>query len=84
MNYDVILIAPPSHMAVGVYLLGTYDYYWQKNGKNYFYLETTGEGWRIRQLPSEYIGVSAYLYELKAIPVLRMSGSPNGREAIVC
>jgi FtsZ-binding cell division protein ZapB len=70
MNYDIVLLSLPGHMAVGVYLPGTYGSYYQNNGKNYFYLETTGEGWKIGQLPNEFKGVGAYLYELKAIPVL--------------
>jgi hypothetical protein len=73
MSYDVILVSPPGHMAVGVNMPGTYGSYYVSNSKNYFYLETTGEGWTIGQLPPDYKGTSAYLYQLKAIPILTHS-----------
>lgn len=68
MNYDVILIAPPGHMAVGVYI-DVYGSYWEYNGKKYFFLETTNVGWEIGDLPSDYEGSTAYLYELLPIPI---------------
>jgi hypothetical protein len=70
MNYDVILVSPPGHVAVGVNMPGTYGSYYNWNSKEYFYLETTGEGWTIGQLPNEYKGVSVSVYELKAIPIM--------------
>ncbi|WP_256301708.1 hypothetical protein [Haloarchaeobius salinus] len=63
-NYDCILIQPPQHMAVGVYgndLPGTY---WEYNGRRYYYLETTGNGWTVGELPPEYEGEDAYLYDV--------------------
>ena len=63
-NYDCILIQPPQHMAVGVYgndLPGTY---WEYNGRRYYYLETTGNGWGVGELPPEYDGEDAYLHEV--------------------
>jgi len=68
MNYDVILIAPPGHMAIGVYI-DTYGSYWEYDGKEYFFLETTSVGWEIGEIPQDYEGSSAYLYELKPIPI---------------
>src|SRR4030042_2644657 len=62
MNYKVILINPPGHMAVGVNIPGTYGSYYNYEEKEYFYLETTGDGWKIGELPNEYKGTSAYLY----------------------
>ncbi|WP_440992061.1 hypothetical protein [Haloarchaeobius baliensis] len=63
-NYDCILIQPPQHMAVGVYgndLPGTY---WEYDGRRYYYLETTGNGWGVGELPPEYEGEDAYLYDV--------------------
>jgi hypothetical protein len=67
LNYDVILIAPPEHMAVGVQI-DTFGAYWTYNDENYFYLETTGEGWEIGEFPDDF-EESALLYELKPIPI---------------
>jgi hypothetical protein len=33
---------------------GVYGTYWNYNDGHYFYCETTGEGWTIGELPSEY------------------------------
>jgi hypothetical protein len=68
LNYDIILIAPPEHMAVGVYI-DTYGSYWTYEGQDYYYLETTGEGWEIGELPDDYAGSSAYLYPLNPTPL---------------
>jgi hypothetical protein len=67
LNYDVILIAPPEHMAVGVQI-DTFGAYWTYNDENYFYIETTGEGWEIGEFPDDF-EESALLYELKPIPI---------------
>ena len=69
MNYDVILIAPPRHMAVGVNI-DTDGWSYTKNNKQYFYLETTSEGWEIGSIPDEYKQVGAYRYELKPTPII--------------
>lgn len=68
LYFDVILIAPPEHMAVGVNI-DAYGTYYTLNEKKYFFLETTGEGWEIGEVPSDFIDESAYLYELKPIPI---------------
>ncbi len=70
MNYDVILINPPEHMAVGVNIPGSYGYSWMYDDVKYFYLETTGDGWKIGELPNEYTESSAYLYPLNPIPII--------------
>lgn len=78
MGYGVVLFALPSpdpeHVAVG--LLGgegIYGTYWEHNGGKYFYLETTGEGYEIGVLPSEYEGKSAYIYDIVPVPILTHS-----------
>jgi len=68
MNYDVILIAPPEHMAVGVHV-DTWGSYWEYNGRAYYFLETTSVGWEIGEIPDDYKETSAYLYELTPIPI---------------
>jgi len=69
MGYDtsLILYKPditlPGHMAVGVQgddgYLGTS--YWD-SGKAYFYCETTGDGWRMGEIPQQYKDEQASLY----------------------
>jgi hypothetical protein len=64
LNYDTIFIAPPSHYAVGIWggdLVGSYYTY---NNRRYYYCETTGDNWKIGQIPDEFKGVSAYLYTI--------------------
>jgi len=57
MGYEVVLLELPQHMGVGVKWAdghpGTYVLY---EGAKYYYLETSGRGWKIGQLPDEYKG----------------------------
>jgi len=39
--------------------------YYEHEGKRYFYLETTGEGWQIGQLPPEIIDIRVSIYPLR-------------------
>lgn len=73
LNYDVMLLGLPTHMAVGVYIEGVEGSYYPYDSREYFYLETTSEGWRLGEIPSEYKGASAYLYPLLPVPVLTHS-----------
>ena len=62
---DMILIQPPGHKAVGI--LGSDDLpgtYWTLDGDRYYYIETTGVGWGISDLPDEYRDADAYLYDV--------------------
>lgn len=71
MGYGTILINPPNHLAVGVAGgEGIYGTYWELDGIKYYYLETTGEGFEIGDIPPEYVGSSAYLYELIPVPII--------------
>jgi len=73
MNYDVILINPPGHMAVGVNIPGTYGTYWSYNDEEYFYLETTEEGWEIGELPPQFEDTNAYIYPITPKPIITFS-----------
>lgn len=66
LGYEVCLIIPvdKNHCAVGVSIEGVYGLYYDYEGTKYYYLETTGEGWEIGDIPSEYEGVSAYIFPL--------------------
>jgi len=66
MGYDVALLhlSNAYHMAVGVVVPDMYGLYYDYNGKHYYYLETTGEGWEIGQIPSDIKDTTAYMYPL--------------------
>ena len=68
MGYGVVLIDLPGHVAVGV-AAEAYGTYWVHEGTKYFYVETTGEGWGLGQLPEEYEGEPAYIYPIFPVPV---------------
>lgn len=65
IGYDAVLINPPGHLAVGI--LGSEGYqgsYYTYSGQRYYYCETTGEGWIMGQIPSEYLGQSATIIQV--------------------
>jgi len=63
-GYDMVLIQPPEHMAVGIYGSDLPGYYWQQDGRKYFYIETTGEGWGIGDLPETYQNADAIVHQV--------------------
>lgn len=66
MGYDVALLVlkDAQHMAVGIALSGNYGTYYEYGGKQYFYLETTGEGWNIGEIPPSITETRANIYPL--------------------
>jgi hypothetical protein len=67
MGYGTVYINPTNHYAVGILgdnLKGTYWEYPQTSGQKYYYCETTGDGFKIGQIPETYSGVSAYIYPI--------------------
>ena len=84
MGYGVVLIEFPEHCAVGVKGgENVYGTYWEYEGSKYYYIETTGEGWGIGQLPEEYENTSAIIYPMIPTPVLTHDGSVKGIGDIV-
>lgn len=71
MGYGVVLLALPDHMAVGVKgvenLTGAY---WLYEGNRYYYVETTGTGWQVGEIPAEYSGSPATVLSLVPRPVI--------------
>lgn len=64
-EYDMVLIQPPGHMAAGIY--GKDDLpgvYWEYDGRKYYYIETTGVGWGIGDLPQAYEDSKAYVHQV--------------------
>ena len=67
MGYGTLYINPPNHYAVGILgnnLKGTYWTYPDGSNKTYYYCETTGDGFKIGQLPDAFQGQSAYIYSI--------------------
>jgi hypothetical protein len=62
--YDMVLIQPPGHMAAGIYGSDLEGTYWEFEGRTYYYIETTGEGWGIGDIPARYENEKAYLYQV--------------------
>lgn len=60
--YDTALLLLPGHAALGVKgsddIAGTY---FEKGGTRYYYIETTGRGWNVGEIPDEYRNEKAYV-----------------------
>ncbi len=69
MNIATVLIELPGHMAVGIAFSGSpsgYFYPQLWNGYDYYYIETTEEGWELGNMPSEYRNISAELIDVSS------------------
>ena len=67
LGYDTLYINPPNHYAVGILgndLRGTSWTYPEGSNKTYYYCETTGDNFKIGQLPDAFQGQSAYIYTI--------------------
>jgi hypothetical protein len=67
MGYGTVYINPPDHYAVGILgnnLHGTYWTHPEGSNKTYYYCETTGDGFKIGQLPDAFQGQSAFIYDI--------------------
>ncbi|WP_459202215.1 transglutaminase-like domain-containing protein [Methanococcus sp. CF] len=74
LGFGVVLIEFPGHMAVGVSGDSTvHGTYYEYNGKKYFYVETTGTGWEIGEIPEEYKDENATIYSMTQIPNMALS-----------
>ncbi|MEW6143076.1 MAG: hypothetical protein AB1597_08015 [Chloroflexota bacterium] len=71
MGYDVILLDLPKHVAIAIRGdTGVSGSYYTYQGGKYYYLETTGEGWGVGELPPTYRGVSAKLLPLVPVAIV--------------
>ena len=74
MDYGSVLIELPEHMAVGVKCSDDfYGTYYEYGGSRYYYLETTGAGWDIGEIPEEYAGKDAIIRPMIQAPRMSMS-----------
>ena len=65
MGYGVALLLLEDHIAVGIegdeHIHG---WYYEHNGKKYFYLETTGKGWKVGDIPDENKEDGVHIYSI--------------------
>jgi hypothetical protein len=73
LGYGVVLLEFPNHMAVGVSCEeGVGAYFEDDYGNKFCYLETTGSGWEIGEIPFQYQDSRAILRYLIAKPILNI------------
>lgn len=78
MGYGTVLIKLPHHLAVGVKCSDDYPgTYYEYHGSRYYYLETTGEGFEIGEIPREYQNERATIYPLIQVPKMDFSFSAS-------
>ncbi|HSV48671.1 MAG TPA: zinc ribbon domain-containing protein [Candidatus Acidoferrales bacterium] len=67
MGYGTVYLSPPSHYAVGILgsnIVGTSWEYPEGTNRTYYYCETTGDNFKIGQLPFEFLGQNAFIYPI--------------------
>jgi hypothetical protein len=64
LDYDVVFISPPEHLAVGVWGTELSRYHYTYNDRTYYYCETTSNGFRIGDIPSDYLDISVTIYSI--------------------
>lgn len=90
LGYGVVLIRfpqtadAPGHCGVGVKGdEGIYGSYYLYNEVKYYYLETTGSGWELGELPPEYHGVKANVYPMVPVPILTAEWTSKAKGLVV-
>ncbi len=66
----VVLPGNPGHMAVAVRGEGLPGTYYEFQGAHYYYVETTGYGWKIGWIPEEYQNREAIIVPIKSQPLI--------------
>lgn len=65
LGYDVALIVFDDHMGVGISTdLVSSGSYFDYNGTKYFYIETTGTGWKIGEIPDDSKSKTAIVLQI--------------------
>ena len=79
LGYGVVLIQLPGHMGVGIRASAdTPGTYYEYQGSRYYYLETTGKGWALGELPDEYRTTTPVILPLVQVPLMDMSCQSSG------
>lgn len=70
LKVDFILLSFDNHVAVGVSCEGIdASYVYRYDGKNYYYVETTAENWKIGEVPEQYKGSDAQAIAVTSKPM---------------
>ncbi len=64
VGFDAVLIHLPGHLAVGISCNEGSGSYYDYNGKSYYYCETTGTGWNMGNIPSNFEEQSANIIDV--------------------
>lgn len=73
MGYSVLLVMLPEHLALAVkYDKDFSGTYYEYEGSKYYYLEMTGKGWDLGQIPKQYKSEKATLIPLVNRPVVQL------------
>ena len=73
MDYGVLLVQLPDHLALAVACDGDVDgTFYEYEGSRYFYLEVTNPGWDLGRIPQEFRRCTATVAPLVHRPRLRM------------
>ncbi|WP_423792202.1 hypothetical protein ACPB8Q_05600 [Methanocaldococcus indicus] len=51
-----------NHITVGIALNNSPGYYYSYNNKHYYYIETTSQGWKIGDIPEEYLNKKSKIF----------------------
>ena len=70
LDYEVALITLAEHMGVGVVCGHCSGEYFFEGGTEYLYLETTGQGWELGQIPPHYDSPNYKVYPLTPQPAV--------------
>ncbi len=64
LGYEVGLLYLPGHAAVAIRTSDTYNAtaYYEIDGHRYLFIESTGSGWSIGEIPDEFIEAGAEMY----------------------
>lgn len=73
LGHEVVLLSPPRHMAVGVRSSDAGDGVVDGDGTTWRYAETTGQGWRLGEVPEEYEGTEMRIFPLQPMPIMELS-----------
>lgn len=72
MGFPVLLVSLPDHLALAVACDDCTGTSYEYKGKLYYYLEVTGKGWGLGQVPDEFSSSQAKLIPLDYRPTVRL------------
>lgn len=78
MGYNVSLLLLPNHMAVGLEVNAT-GAHWTVDGVDYYYLETTSQGWDIGEVPQEHDPETVQVFPIHDVPFIVQSWTATRR-----